>query len=393
MFQALPEQPADKILQLMQIFRSDPRDGKIDLGVGVYRDAEGHTPIMRSIKAAQRHVWETERSMAYTGLAGTPEFNDAMIALVLGGAVSRGNVSSVATPGGTGAVRLGFELARIANPGVTVWHSEPTWPNHPAILKYLGMSVRTYRYLSASGEVDVAGMLDDLSGAQPGDLVLLHGCCHNPTGANLDAEAWQAVIACINAGGFVPMIDIAYQGFGDGLEEDAAAVRAVAASCKEAIIAASCSKNFGVYKERAGILMATCHDSAQQKVLQGNLAALNRLTYSFPPDHGARLVAKVLTDDALRADWQSELEDVRTGMLDLRVSLAAAFRQETNSDRFDFVANHRGMFSQLGLSPDEVARLRDEHAVYITGDSRMNVAGLNANTIPIVARAVAQVIQ
>ena len=244
MFETLPEQPADKILQLMQMFRDDTRDGKIDLGVGVYKNAQGVTPIMRSIKAAQKRVWDEESSMAYTGLAGTPAFNDAMIALVLGDAVARGSVASVATPGGTGAVRLGFELARLANAGVTVWHSQPTWPNHPAILRYLSLPVKTYRYLDASGGVDVDGMLADLDQAASGDLVLLHGCCHNPTGANLGAEDWSAVIAKLNERGLVPMIDIAYQGFGDGLDADAAAVRAVAAGCPVTIIAASCSKNF-----------------------------------------------------------------------------------------------------------------------------------------------------
>jgi len=392
MFENLPEQPADKILQLVQMFREDTREGKIDLGVGVYRNADGVTPIMRSIKAAQKRVWEEETSMAYTGLAGTPVFNDAMIGLVLGDAVPRSTVASVATPGGTGAVRLGFELARIANSGVTVWHSNPTWPNHPAILKFLGLPVRTYRYLDASGGVDLEGMLADLSDAAAGDVVLLHGCCHNPTGANLETEAWQAVIAALNERGLVPMIDIAYQGFGDGLDADAAAVRSIAAGCPETIIAASCSKNFGVYKERVGILMAISHDGATQSVRQGNLSALNRLTYSFPPDHGARLVSTVLTDDALRADWQSELEEVRLGMLGLRESLASALRQETNSDRFDFVSTHRGMFSQLGITPDEVTQLRENHGVYIIGDSRMNVAGLNATTIPVLARAVAEVI-
>ena len=393
MFQNLPEQPADKILQLMQMYREDTRDGKIDLGVGVYRNAEGVTPIMRAVKAAQKKVWDEETSMAYTGLAGTPAFNDAMINLVLGDAVTRDSVASVATPGGTGAVRLGFELARIANPGVTVWHSQPTWPNHPAILKYLGLPVRTYRYLDETGGVDTDGMLKDLNSAASGDVVLLHGCCHNPTGANLGADDWSRVIEALNAHGLVPMIDIAYQGFGDGLEPDAQAVRAVVKGCPETIIAASCSKNFGVYKERVGILMAINHDAAAKAVTQGNLAALNRLTYSFPPDHGARLVTTVLTDDALRADWQAELEDVRTSMLDLRVSLAAALRQETNSDRFDFVAHHRGMFSQLGISPDEVKQLREDHAVYIIGDSRMNVAGLNNQKIPVLARALAEVIR
>ncbi|MBF9030619.1 aminotransferase class I/II-fold pyridoxal phosphate-dependent enzyme [Rhodobacterales bacterium HKCCE3408] len=392
MFQALPEQPADKILQLMQMFREDSRSDKVDLGVGVYRNAEGVTPIMRAVKAAERTIWETETTKAYTGLAGTPEYNDAMVGLVLGDAVPRDTVASAATPGGTGAVRLGFELARNANPDVTVWYSEPTWPNHVSILKYLGIPHRPYRYFdAATGEVDAAGMQADLAAAKAGDVVLLHGCCHNPTGANLTADDWTAVIAILNDKGLVPMIDIAYQGFGDGLDADAAATRAVAAGCPETIVAASCSKNFGVYKERAGILMAIGHDTSIRGTTQGNLNALNRMTYSFAPDHGARLVSTVLMDADLRADWQAELEAVRTGMLDLRKKLADALRQETNSDRFDFLARHRGMFSMLGITPDEVKALRETHGIYVIGDSRMNVAGLNDRTVPIVARAVAEV--
>lgn len=393
MFQALPEQPADKILQLMQMFREDPRDTKIDLGVGVYKNADGVTPIMGAVKAAEKTLWETETSKSYTGLAGTKEFNDAMVGLVLGGAVPRDRVASAATPGGTGAVHNGFLLARLANPDLTVWYSQPTWPNHTAILKHLGIAHRPYRYFDpASGGVDVAGMLEDIGSAARGDVILLHGCCHNPTGANLTAEDWARVIATLTERGLLPMIDVAYQGFGDGLEEDAAALRSVVASCPETILAASCSKNFGVYKERAGILMAVTSDAAQTPVTQGNLNTLNRLTYSFAPDHGARLVSMVLEDDALTADWKEELEQVRCGMLDLRRALADELRRETNSDRFDFLAHHRGMFSMLGITPDQVVALREKHGIYIIGDSRMNIAGLNAKTVPILARAVADVI-
>ncbi|MBF9036780.1 aminotransferase class I/II-fold pyridoxal phosphate-dependent enzyme [Rhodobacterales bacterium HKCCE2091] len=394
MFETLPEQPADKILQLMQMFRDDPRERKIDLGVGVYKNAEGVTPIMRAVKTAEKRIWDTETSKSYTGLPGTPEYNDAMVKLVLGDAVPRDTVASAATPGGTGAVHHGFMLARKASPGLTVWYSDPTWPNHVAILNHLGIPSRAYRYFDRdSGTVDVAGMLEDLGSAAAGDVVLLHGCCHNPTGANLTMEDWQQVIAVIRDRGLLPMIDIAYQGFGDGLDADAAPTRAVVSACPEAIVAASCSKNFGVYKERAGIVMAVDRDASRRAVTQGNLNALNRLTYSFAPDHGARLVSTVLSDEALRADWQAELEDVREGMLGLRQALADALRQETNSDRFDFLARHRGMFSMLGLSPDEVKSLREDHGIYIIGDSRMNIAGLNSETVPILAKAVAEVIR
>jgi aromatic-amino-acid transaminase len=219
----------------------------------------------------------------------------------------------------------------------------------------------------------------------------LHGCCHNPTGANLNMTEWRAVVDLLNARGALPMIDIAYQGFGDGLEADAAAVRFVAENCPEMLIAASCSKNFGIYRERTGILMAVAQDRALQKVTQGNLAYLNRQNYSFPPDHGARLVTMVLTDPALRADWQSELEEVRLGMLKLRESLAAELQRISGSDRFGFIAQHRGMFSRLGATPEQVERLRADHGIYMIGDSRINIAGLNAKTVPILAKAMIEV--
>lgn len=392
MFGALKPQPADKILQLMSQFRADPRGDKIDLGVGVYKDASGHTPIMRAVKAAEKLLWEKETTKTYTGLAGDPAFNAAMAELVLGVGVPANRISAVATPGGTGAVRQAFELVKMAKPEATVWVSDPTWPNHLSILKHLGMPVRLYRYFDAATRgVDFTGMMADLAAAKADDLVLLHGCCHNPTGANLTLREWQEVAAALERTGAVPMIDIAYQGFGDGLDEDAAGVRLISAQRPEVLIAASCSKNFGIYRERTGALIALS-DPSQQGVTQGNLAYLNRQNYSFPPDHGARLVTMILTDQALRKEWEAELEEVRRGMLKLREELAGALRKATNSDRFDFVATHRGMFSRLGLSEAQVARLRDEAGIYMVGDSRINIAGLNDRTVPVLAKAIAGVL-
>ncbi len=392
MFDALKEKPADKILALGQAFREDPRETKIDLGVGVYKTPEGVTPVMRAVKSAEKQLWESETTKAYTALAGDPAFADAMIALVLGDAVARDQVSAIATPGGTGAVRQAFDLIKMASPGARVFVSDPTWPNHLSILAHMGIEVVMYRYFDPETVgVDFAGMMADLDGLRAGDVVLLHGCCHNPTGANLNMTEWRAVVDLLNARGALPMIDIAYQGFGDGLEADAAAVRFVAENCPEMLIAASCSKNFGIYRERTGILMAVAQDRALQKVTQGNLAYLNRQNYSFPPDHGARLGTMVLTDSALRADWQSELEEVRLGMLKLRESLAAELQRLSGSDRFGFIAQHRGMFSRLGATPEQVERLRADHAIYMIGDSRINIAGLNARTVPILAKAMIEV--
>ena len=389
MLENLTPQPADKILALMQMYRDDPRDTKVDLGVGVYKNAEGVTPIMRAVKAAEQKIWSGQETKAYTGLAGDPAYGDAMVSLVLGDAVARDTVAAVATPGGTGAVRQAFELAKMANPDVRVFVSNPTWPNHLSILKHLGIETVMYRYFDdESRAVDVTGMLEDLAQARVGDLVLLHGCCHNPTGANLNSADWQAVIALLNQTGATPMIDIAYQGFGDGLDADALATRAVASGVPECLIAASCSKNFGIYRERTGILMAISQDAGARGLNQGTLSHLNRQNFSFPPDHGARIVSTILTDDALRADWAAELEQMRVSMLDLRQSLADELQRLTGSDRFAFLAQHRGMFSRLGATPEQVVEMREKHGIYMVGDSRLNIAGLNAGTIPVLAAAI-----
>ena len=390
MLETLNPQPQDKILQLIAMFREDPRTDKIDLGVGVYKDATGLTPVMRAVKAAEKQLWETEKTKTYTGLAGEPAYNSAMVGMILGAGYAD-RAASVATPGGTGAIRQALELIKMASPQATVWISAPTWPNHPSIIKYLGMKMAEYRYFDAETRgVDFAGVLDDLAKVAEGDVVLLHGCCHNPTGANLNAEQWAQVVELLVARKAIPLVDLAYQGFGDGLEEDAAATRLVAAKFPEVLIAASCSKNFGIYRERTGILIALT--SADRKaVVQGNLNFLNRQNYSFPPDHGARLVTMILEDAALCADWKAELEEVRLNMLSLRKQLADELRKATNSDRFDFVADHRGMFSRLGLTEAQVNILREEHGIYMVGDSRINIAGLNSKTVPVLAAAIAKV--
>jgi aspartate aminotransferase len=392
MFDALRPQPQDKILQLIQMYRDDPRDTKIDLGVGVYKDATGLTPVMRAVKTAERMLWETETTKTYTGLAGEPAFHAAVSTLILGDAVRQDRVAAVATPGGTGAIRQALELVRMASPKATVWISNPTWPNHPSIIRYLGIPMAEYRYFDpATRGVDIQGMLADLASVKPGDVVLLHGCCHNPTGANLTLSEWSSVADVLERTGAVPFIDIAYQGFGDGLDEDAAGTRLIAARFPEVLIAASCSKNFGIYRERTGLLIAL-GTAALRGTLQGNLAYLNRQNYSFPPDHGARLVTMILENPTLTAEWKHELEEVRLSMLALRRSLADELRRLTNSDRFDFIARHRGMFSRLGATEAEVERMRSERGIYMVSDSRLNIAGLNAATVPILARAIADIV-
>ncbi len=389
MLENLVAQPADKILALMATYKADPRSDKVDLGVGVYKDATGNTPVMRAVKEAERRILNDQTSKAYTGLAGDPAFSTVMKDLVLGDSVASERVAAVATPGGTGAIRQALELIKMAAPRATVWLSNPTWPNHPSIIKYLGMKMAEYLYFdSETRGVDFKGLMADLEKVAEGDVVLLHGCCHNPTGANLTYDQMAQVISLMQKKRAVPLVDIAYQGFGDGLAEDAIATRQIASSFENCLITASCSKNFGIYRERTGILMAVAKDADQQTLAQQNLAFLNRQNYSFPPDHGARVVTTILQDPELRADWEAELEETRNGMLALRQQLADELRRLTNSDRFDFLAHHRGMFSRLGTTPEMVEKLRADHGIYMVGDSRMNIAGLNANTVPILAKAI-----
>ena len=386
----LKPQAPDKILSLMAEFKADTRQGKIDLGVGVYKDPNGLTPVMRAVKAAEQKIWETQTSKTYTALAGEPEYRDAMASLVLGD-LAKGRVASVGTVGGTGAIRQALELVRMANPDAVIHVSDPTWPNHLSIMNFMGQAYEMYPYFdNATRGVAFDAMLDGLKRAKKGDVVLLHGCCHNPTGANPTAEQWDAIAEVLEQTGAIPLIDLAYQGFGDGLEEDAAATRMIALRLPEVLIAASCSKNFGIYRERTGILMTLTSDDKARDLSQGAMAYLNRQNYSFPPDHGARIVSTILGDAALTTEWKTELEEVRQTMLGLRTQLAEELRQLTGTDRFDFIQRHRGMFSRLGATPEQVEKMKQEAGIYMVGDSRLNIAGLNRDSIPVLARAIVE---
>ena len=391
MFDKLKPQPEDKIIKLIGMYAADPRDQKLDLGVGVYKDAEGNTPVMKAVKKAEARLLETQETKKYVGLLGNLDFVDAMRELVLGDSVDAARVTGAQEPGGTGAIRQIFELIQMAEPEATVWISNPSWPNHEAILNHLGMKVGKYRYFDeATCGVDFDGMMADLNGVAEGDVVLLHGCCHNPTGANITLDQWNAVTDLVLAKNITPMIDFAYQGFGDGLEEDAVGMRSMAARVPEMLIAASCSKNFGLYRDRVGVALAICEGDVT--LTKGAFASLNRANFSFPPDHGATVVAMIMADEALKAEWKEELESMRTSMLTLRTGLADALRRETNSDRFDFVADHRGMFSRLGLTAAQVESLREDYGIYMVDDSRFNVAGLPADGLNDLAKAVAAVL-
>ena len=385
--------PPDPILGLGQLFAADPREGKIDLGVGVFKDADGNTPIMAAVRKAEVILHDMQTTKTYKGLGGDEGFRDAMREMVLGDSVAADRVATIQTPGGTGAIRQLYEAMKKINEEATLWLSDPTWPSHVAIAKHMGMKIRTFRYFDdASSSVDFDAMMQDLQAVQAQDVLMLHGCCHNPTGANLDAAQWAAVTDLVLAKGVIPFIDIAYQGFGDGLEQDAANLRSMAARVPEMLVAASCSKNFGLYRDRVGCAMAVCDSADKHAVVTRNLAVLNRMNYSFAPDHGAAVVGIILADADLRALWEEELTQMREAMLTIRTDLADELRRQCNTDRFDFIAEHRGMFSRLGLSKDEVEALREEHGMYVVGDSRINIAGLSGGRHVPFAAAVAKVL-
>jgi aspartate/tyrosine/aromatic aminotransferase len=393
MFETLPEPKLDGIIGLMQAYAADPRSDKIDLGVGVYRTEDGRTPVLRAVKRAEARLVEEQDTKTYLALAGGPEFLDAMRDLLLGGAVPATRVAAVGTPGGTSAVRQVCELIRRSNPDATVWVSAQTWPNHGPLIAAAGLPARTYRYLDLStSALDRDGMFADLEQVKRGDVVLLHGCCHNPTGADLSVQDWAEMGALLQRTGAVPFVDMAYQGFGEGLDADAAGLRHLAARLPEVLVAASCSKNFGLYRDRVGLAMAIVDDSARAKVAAA-LAGLSRTAFAFPPDHGGRVVATILGDTALRLDWQAEVEEMRTRVATNRRDLAQALRAATGSDRFGFIAGQQGMFSLLPLDSAQVERLRAEFGIYMLWDGRTNMAGLNTRSVPVLAEAIGRVVQ
>ena len=398
MLDKLKEQPGDKIIALMALFAADHRKEKIDLGVGVYKNDQGKTPIMKAVSEAISILNVKQETKSYVGLLGNMSFIDQMIRLVLKDSVPRDRILGGQAPGGTGALHQLLLLIRSLNTDSRVWISSPSWPNHAAILNHLGMNCLQYSYFDEETcEVDFDSMMNDLGYVKPGDVVLLHGCCHNPTGANLSKDNWIELTNFFSQRDVLPLVDLAYQGFGDGIEEDVAGLQHMASNLPEICIAVSGSKNFGLYRERVGAAIVVISDKREHKRAEDNLKSFNRLTFSFPPDYGASVVNLVLSDyDSdkipLANLWKKELMEMRSRMLKLRVSLSDSLRRSTNSNRFDFVAKHRGMFSLLGLSPNEVLRLREEHGIYMVGDSRINLAGLNHNQLDNFSRAVAAVI-
>lgn len=392
MLESLDESPPQIIMQVAADFAADNRPQKMDLGIGVYKAEDGTTPILRSVKEAELLLVNSETTKSYLGPAGDPEFNQAMSEIVLGRHSAAERISVVQTPGGSGALRLIFDLVKRARSDAVIWLPEPTWANHAPTLKQAGLKHRSYAYFDPETcSVDFTAMTAALEHVPEGDIVLLHGCCHNPTGADISDRQWDTISEIAARRKFIPLIDIAYQGFGDGLDEDAYGVRTLFRQAPEMFIASSCSKNFAIYRERTGVALTVSPNAAIAGRAMGQMRDIARVGHSMPPDHGAAIVRTILRDDELTRIWKQELEAMRLRISDIREMLAAAFRARTNSDRFDFLARHKGMFSLLGITPQQVRRLRDEHAVYMVGDSRMNVAGLGIEQIDRFVDAVASV--
>jgi aromatic-amino-acid transaminase len=392
MYEQLPDPAGDEILQLAIAFREDTRPEKLDLGIGVYRDAAGHTPVMRAVKAAERLLITNESSKAYLGLTGDERFNTQLLDLVFGDHVST-RVRAIQTPGGGGAVRLVAEFIRAASPQAAVWIGTPTWINHRPIMDYVGLKVQQYDYLDRQSQTaDFDRIMASLGTAARGDIVLLQGCCHNPSGADLSLAQWGEVADLAERVGLVPFIDLAYQGFGDGLEGDGQALRLVASRVPELLVAVSCSKNFGVYRDRVGCVALVARNGREADLAKANLASLARVNYSFPPDHGAAVVRMVLGIPELKAEWTEELEQMRQRLFGNRVALAGALRAKTHSGRFDFLATQRGMFSLLGITPDHVQELRQQHGIFMPSEGRINIAGLQPASIDRLADALEPII-
>ncbi|WP_220814312.1 amino acid aminotransferase [Pseudomonas paralcaligenes] len=393
-FAAIGRVPGDPILGLLDAYRADPNPAKLDLGVGVYKDALGITPIPYAVKLAERHLVEHEPTKSYIGGHGDPVFGDYLLQLVLGAdnpLLRDGAVGATQTPGGTGALRLAGDFIAANLPGRGIWLSAPTWPIHESIFATCGLRVEHYPYVGADNRLDVEALLDALQRVPAGDVVLLHACCHNPTGFDLAPRDWKRVLDVVKARELLPLIDFAYQGFGDGLDEDAWAVRLFAAELPELLVTSSCSKNFGLYRERTGALIVRAQDAGKLIDIRSQLAALARNLWSTPPAHGAAVVATILGDPELRGLWAEEVEAMRLRVANLRNGLVAALVPHGLAGRFAHVAAQRGMFSYTGLSAEQVQRLRQEFSVYLVSSGRANVAGMAEERLDYLANAIASV--
>ena len=393
-FDAIGRVPGDPILGLMEAYAQDPNPRKFDLGVGVYKDAQGLTPIPEAVKIAEARLVESQDTKTYIGGHGNPLFGKVINELVLGAGsklLAEQRAGATQTPGGTGALRLAADFIAQCLPGKGVWLSNPTWPIHETIFAAAGVKASHYPYVGSDNRLDVEAMLAVLNEVPKGDVVLLHACCHNPTGFDLSHDDWQRVLDVVRSRDLLPLIDFAYQGFGDGLEQDAWSTRLFAAELPELLITSSCSKNFGLYRDRTGALIV-CATSADKLIdIRSQLANIARNLWSTPPDHGAAVVATILADPELKARWADEVEAMRLRIAQLRSGLVEALEPHGLRERFAHIGVQRGMFSYTGLSPEQVKQLREHHSVYMVSSGRANVAGIDATRLALLADAIADV--
>ncbi|MGX9378108.1 amino acid aminotransferase [Pseudomonas sp. JQ36] len=391
-FDAIGRVPGDPILGLMEAYAQDTNPRKFDLGVGVYKDAQGLTPIPEAVKIAEARLVESQDTKTYIGGHGNPLFGKVINELVLGAdskLIADQRAGATQTPGGTGALRLAADFIAQCLPGKGVWLSNPTWPIHETIFATAGVKVSHYPYVGSDNRLDVDAMLAVLNEVPKGDVVLLHACCHNPTGFDLSHDDWQRVLDVVRHRDLLPLIDFAYQGFGDGLEQDAWSTRLFAAEVPELLITSSCSKNFGLYRDRTGALIV-CAKTADKLIdIRSQLAHIARNLWSTPPDHGAAVVATILADPELKARWADEVEAMRLRIAQLRSGLVEALEPHGLRERFAHIGVQRGMFSYTGLSPEQVKQLREQHSVYMVSSGRANVAGIDATRLALLAEAIA----
>lgn len=395
MFERVELLPADPILGLIEAFNQDTNPAKIDLGVGVYRDALGNTPILKSVHQAESLLLANETTKKYIGSHGDPLFAKHLLPLVLGGnspVLAEGRATLTQAPGGTGALRLAADFLKRNAPDKTVWISNPTWPNHYAIFDAVDIKHANYAYVdSETNRLDFPAMLADVKKIPQGDIILLHACCHNPTGFDLSAEQWQQLLPIIQERELIPLIDFAYQGFGQGLDEDAAAVRLLAEQLPEVMITASCSKNFGLYRERIGAFIGVAKNSTDMEKLRSQIASVARANYSNPPAHGSAIVATILGNPDLNKLWRSEVDEMRNRINGLRQAFVAALVPYGLAEKFACVAEQQGMFSYSGLKPNEVAELQKQFGIYMTRSGRMNIAGYSEENLAYLCDAIASV--
>ena len=385
LFGQLGALPADPILGLSTAFAAETNPNKIDLGVGIYRDEAGRTPVMAAVLEAEKRLLHSESSKAYMVPAGDEAFNSGIRDLLLGkdhAVLSQARVNSIQTPGGCGALRIGAELIKRGNSASRVWVSDPTWANHLLLLGSAGLAIEKYPYYDYEGHrIDFDAMLSALQHVEAGDVVLLHGCCHNPSGVDLNLEQWQKLTELALEKRFTPFIDVAYQGLATGLEEDAAGWRLMSSRVPEMLIAGSCSKNFGLYRERTGVLCVQAESERQAQAAKSQALSITRQSYSMPPSHGALIAGMILGDESLYAQWTSELSEMRRRIVAMREMLVEHLGDGRGDRNFDFIRSEFGMFSFLGIGPELVVRLREEFGIYMVDSTRINVAGLNRSNI------------